>query len=68
MRTKNSKNIYAIEFGNLKRLVITIGNSDILIAATALSNNLTLATNNVKHFKHIKNLSIINWKSAATNF
>jgi len=53
----------AIEYGKLKRKGITIGNSDILIAATALSNNMTLATNNVKHFKHIEDLQIINWKN-----
>lgn len=55
--------IAAKEFGKLKRKGITIGNSDILIAATALSNNLILATNNIRHFKHIENLQIDNWKS-----
>jgi tRNA(fMet)-specific endonuclease VapC len=38
-----------------------IGDADILIAATALVEQCTLATNNEKHFKRIKNLNIVNW-------
>lgn len=33
---------------------------DAIIAATAISNNLTLLTRNVKDFKNVKGLSIIN--------
>ena len=39
-----------------------IEDMDILIAATALSHNLILVTNNVKHFKKIKDLRMENWK------
>lgn len=35
-----------------------IDNFDILIAATCLINDLTLITNNLKHFKRIKGLKI----------
>lgn len=38
-----------------------IGAIDMLIAATALSNRLTLITNNVKHFAMIPELSFENW-------
>ncbi len=38
-----------------------INDSDIFIAATAVSNNLILVTNNEKHFQRIKNLSVQNW-------
>lgn len=38
-----------------------IGNMDMLIAATALANNLILVTNDEKDFKRIKNLKIENW-------
>ncbi len=31
---------------------------DLLIAATALANNLSLVTRNIKHFKRIKDLSL----------
>jgi tRNA(fMet)-specific endonuclease VapC len=39
-----------------------IEDMDILIAATALSHNLILVTNNVKHFKKIKDLRTENWR------
>ncbi len=32
---------------------------DLLIAATAIANNLSLVTRNAKHFKRIKNLSLL---------
>ena len=54
--------VAAKEFGQLKRKGITIGNSDILIAGIALSNNMKLATNNEKHFEKITGLEIDNWK------
>jgi tRNA(fMet)-specific endonuclease VapC len=34
---------------------------DLLIAATALSHNLTLVTNNEKHFSRVPGLSLANW-------
>ena len=36
-----------------------IGDMDILIGATAISNNLTLLTNNTRHFERMQGLSII---------
>lgn len=38
-----------------------IDDMDLLIASTALTMNLTVATNNEKHFKKIKGLKIENW-------
>ena len=38
-----------------------IGPLDLLIAAHALSKNLTLVTNNEKEFKRIKSLKVENW-------
>lgn len=34
---------------------------DLIIGVTALANNLTLVTDNVKDFRYIKNLEIENW-------
>ncbi|MGP8320934.1 MAG: type II toxin-antitoxin system VapC family toxin [Methanosarcinaceae archaeon] len=34
---------------------------DLIIASCALSKNLTLVTNNVKHFKRIDGLKLANW-------
>ncbi|MEE3314267.1 MAG: type II toxin-antitoxin system VapC family toxin [Treponema sp.] len=41
---------------------IRIEDMDLLIAATAIYNELTLVTNNTKHFENIPNLKIENWK------
>jgi predicted nucleic acid-binding protein len=38
-----------------------IGDADILIAATALENDLVLVTNNVSHFGRVNELPIDNW-------
>jgi predicted nucleic acid-binding protein len=36
---------------------------DLMIAATALLDNLVLVTNNLKHFQRIDGLKIENWKT-----
>ena len=41
---------------------IRIEDMDLLIAATAIYNELTLVTNNTKYFENIQNLKIENWK------
>lgn len=45
---------------NLRKKGITIGIEDILIAATAISLNMGLITNNKKHFKNIEDLRLDN--------
>ena len=40
-----------------------IEDMDLLIAATAIYNDLTLVTNNTKHFEKIPYLKLENWKS-----
>ena len=46
----------------LKQAGNPIGYYDLLIAATALTNNLTVVTSNVKEFSRIKDLSVENWR------
>ena len=41
----------------------TVDDLDLIIAATALCNNLTLVTNNQKHFQGIPGLMLTNWRS-----
>lgn len=41
---------------------IRIEDMDLLIAATPIYNELTLVTNNTKHFENVPNLKIENWK------
>ena len=48
-------------YGDLRRNGFTIGHSDILIAATAISYDFVLITNNQKHYKPIINLKLDNW-------
>jgi tRNA(fMet)-specific endonuclease VapC len=38
-----------------------IGDADILIAATAIENNLSVVTNNENHFNRIDGLQVLNW-------
>ncbi|MGP1457727.1 MAG: type II toxin-antitoxin system VapC family toxin [Treponema sp.] len=42
---------------------IRIEDMDLFIAATAIYNDLTLVTNNTKHFKNIPLLKLENWKT-----
>ncbi len=52
-------------FGEIKTSLEKQGNivadMDLLIAATALTHNLILVTNNQKHFERINGLDIENW-------
>lgn len=38
-----------------------IGRADLLIASIVLANDATLVTRNVRHFKRIPDLKIVNW-------
>jgi tRNA(fMet)-specific endonuclease VapC len=52
-------------FGHLKAELEEKGEPlddlDLQIASIALHNNLSLATNNTKHFKRVKDLKLENW-------
>lgn len=52
---------YATEKTKLKKAGKMIGEIDTFIAATALANNLTLVTRNIKHFQRIEGLVLENW-------
>lgn len=69
--TSNNNIIYISEqsakisgklYADLRRQGITIGTSDLLIAGIALENDLTLITNNEKHYTPIPDLRVENWK------
>ncbi len=61
----HSKNSIAENFGILKDKCVRTGNiidgADLLLASFALDYNMIFVTNNIKHFKNIKNLEIENW-------
>ena len=52
-------------FGKIKaytqKIGKTIDDMDLLIAATAITNDFTLVTHNTKHFENIPNLKIEDW-------
>lgn len=55
----------AVEFGRIANELAErgspIGDFDVLIAAHAVTLNLTLVTNNVKHFHRVRRLKVENW-------
>ncbi|MDW3193342.1 MAG: type II toxin-antitoxin system VapC family toxin [Cytophagales bacterium] len=55
---RTSANIYA----ELRKKGITIGTADLLISGIAITNSLTLVTNNQKHYQPISRLSTANWR------
>ena len=48
-------------YSDLQKKGIIIGDNDILIASFCINHNITLVTNNEKHFINITNLKIVNW-------
>ena len=48
---------------NMCSKAIRIEDMDLFIAATAIYNDLTLVTNNTKHFRNIPLLKLENWKT-----
>ncbi|MCH8292089.1 PIN domain-containing protein [Candidatus Poribacteria bacterium] len=46
---------------DLKKKGEIVSDSDLFIASTAISQNLTLVTNNERHFRRIDGLKIENW-------
>jgi tRNA(fMet)-specific endonuclease VapC len=50
--------IFGKERGRLRAVGLMIGDFDLLIGATALRHNLTLLTNNRRHFERIDGLRI----------
>ena len=51
--------VFGEERARLREAGNLIGDMDILIGATAISNNLTLLTNNTRHFERMQGLSIV---------
>ena len=39
----------------------TIDDMDLLIAATAIAQNMVLVTHNTKHFEHIPGIRLVDW-------
>ena len=53
--------IYAKEKARLKKIGSLVDDFDLLIASTAIFNNLILVTDNVRHFDRIEHITMENW-------
>ncbi len=51
--------VFGMERGRLRREGKIIGDMDLLIASTCLRHNLTLLTNNRRHFETVRGLEVI---------
>jgi tRNA(fMet)-specific endonuclease VapC len=61
---KTALDIAAELHANLRREGQLIEDADLLMAAIALAHDLTLLTDNVRHFQRIESLRIENWISS----
>lgn len=57
----NSLDVYAKEKSRLRKKGLPLDDFDLLIGATAVSNNLTLVTRNVSDFGRLNRIEIENW-------
>ncbi len=57
----NALDVYAIEKSKLRKQGLMIDDFDILIGSTAITNKMTMTTNNVEHFKRLDNIIIEDW-------
>jgi predicted nucleic acid-binding protein len=43
---------------------VTVGDGDLMIAATAMLHDLPLVTSNARHFEWISGLALIDWRKS----
>ena len=53
--------IASVIYSDLQKKGVTIGDNDILISSYCLYHDITLVTNNEKHFETVSNLKTVNW-------
>jgi len=58
---RESVELFGIYKSKLEKLGTPLDDFDLIIASCALANNMTLVTNNVRHFARIKGLKLTNW-------
>ena len=62
--TEKSVKISAELYSSLRQSGNTLDDIDLLIAGVAIENEMTLVTNNERHFGRIPGMKIENWKKA----
>jgi predicted nucleic acid-binding protein len=58
---KEAVEIFAKGKARLKKSGLLIADMDLMIASITIANDLSLVTNNHKHFERIKGLRLIRW-------
>lgn len=58
---RGSAEIFGSYKSKLEKLGTFLDDFDLIIASCALANNMTLVTNNVRHFERIEGLKLTNW-------
>lgn len=56
--------IFGVLKSDLEKVGTPLDDFDLILASTAMSHNLTIVTNNVKHFGRIDGLKMENWSKA----
>ena len=59
--SEESAEIFGMTKVQLEKAGSPLDDFDLIIASSALSNNLVLVTNNVRHFQRIEGLKLTNW-------
>ena len=57
----HSLDLYSKEKARLRKAGTVIDDFDLLIGVTAVTQNLTMITNNMEHFKRIKGIHLEDW-------
>ncbi len=59
----NASKVYGQIRARLEKMGTPIGPNDLFIAAIALTNNITLVTNNIREFGRVEGLTIEDWEA-----
>jgi tRNA(fMet)-specific endonuclease VapC len=62
----HSIDLYAKEKARLRKQGISLDDFDLLIAATSITHNLIMVTNNTKHFKNVSQIILEDWTITTT--
>lgn len=57
----HSLDLYAKEKARLRKAGTAIDEFDLLIGVTSITHNLTMVTNNTRHFERIKGIALEDW-------
>ena len=64
---EESAEIFGMTKAQLEKAGLILDDLDLIIASCALTNNLVLVTNNVRHFQRIEGLKVTNWTDYPPN-